>query len=783
MKKVNVIMLLAVLFSYAVQAQNVHISGFINDAANGERIIGANVYRQDRSKGTSTDQKGYFNLAADLPAELCVSCIGFVDTCFTIEEAPKRPLNLRLRPSTAMLHSVEVSALRIERRATFNTLTLNAKSIDQIPTLGSRPDIIKAAQQLPGIEAATEGSSLMVVRGGNPGENLYMLDNVPLIYVNHLGGFMSVFNSEMINSMDIYKGGFPARYGGKLSSIVDLTAKKGDPTRLKGSLSAGITDLAFAVEGPGGLKNSSFIVTGRKTLTEVLLFAASQISKETGAQDYNIIYGFHDINAKYTWAPDAKNSFAFNIYEGDDYMRIWKNKKENGGIERNSINNIWGNLLVSGQWNSALSSRLFMANTLSFTQYRLKNNMKAYIENSIDTADFFVKASSRVGDLSLRSDWKLFFSNAWTLEYGLQASYLSYRPNHFTSSFAETHLPDISSVFDNSVYLDNKLKFGTWFNGSIGLRANSFMNGGYHHLAWEPRLNLSFNMGQNTVNLTAMRVTQNAHLMMTPGSIMNNEVWIPADSRIKPATSDQASIGWQRGFGEGHVTVEVDAYYKLLRDLATYREGYSTLLGDSDWRSKVEAGGRGKSYGLEMMTRFNYNRLDGYLGYTYSHTTRQFDHINNGKEYAFEYDRPHSVNVNVNYQLTERWSLSALWTYQSGLPYTPVIGVQSIPVFTPEGEVYFSETNIYGERNSNRMRDYHRLDLAAKWKTTTEKGRKAEWTFSIYNVYCRQNPYYYFYGDKKGDPLYWNQYPDEPQTLWQRSFFPIIPSFSYKVWF
>ena len=296
-------------------------------------------------------------------------------------------------------------------------------------------------------------------------------------------------------------------------------------------------------------------------------------------------------------------------------------------------------------------------------------------------------------------------------------------------------------------------------------------------------MNLNFTIGGSTINLTAMRVTQNAHLMMTPGSIMNNEVWIPADARIKPATSDQASVGWQRDFYEGHISVELDAYYKLLRDLATYREGYSTLLGDSDWRSKVEAGGQGKSYGLEMMTRFNFNRLDGYVGYTYSHTTRQFDHINNGKEYVYEYDRPHSVNINVNYQLTERWSLSALWTYQTGLPFTPVIGVQNTPVITPEGDVDFEQANIYGERNSDRMRDYHRLGLAAKFRAKTEKGRKAEWTFSIYNVYCRQNPYYYYYGDPKGDPLYWNQFPDEPTTLWQRSFFPIIPSFSYKVWF
>lgn len=780
MKKI--VFLICLFTSLFAQAQQTRITGFVSDANDGERIIGANVFLHDRSKGVATDQKGYFNLAVELPATLCVSCIGYEETCLKVDHADQ-PLQIRLQPLTETLQSVDVSASRIERKTNFNTLTLNAKSIDQLPTLGSRPDIIKAAQQLPGIEAAAEASSLMIVRGGNPGENLYLLDNVPLIYVNHLGGFMSVFNSEMINTMDIYKGGFPARFGGKLSSIVDLTTKKGDPSRLKGSLSAGLTDLAFAVEGPGGLKKSSFIVTGRKTLTEALLYAASQISQELGGQDYNMAYGFHDINAKYTWAPDAKNSFAFNVYEGDDYMRIWKNNEENGDIERNSIGNIWGNLLVSGQWNSAVSSRLFMANTLSFTQYRLKNNMKAYLRNSIDTTDFFVKTSSRVSDLSLRSDWKLFVGNAYTLEYGLQGSYLTYRPNHFTSSFSEASLPDISSVLDNAFYLDNKLKLGSWFIGSIGLRLNSFVNSGYHHFAWEPRMNLSFGIGGSTLNLTAIRVTQNAHLMMTPGSIMNNEVWIPADARIKPATSDQASVGWQRSFWQGHVDVEIDAYYKLLRDLATYREGYSTLLGDSDWRSKVETGGKGKSYGIEMMTRFNFNRLDGYVGYTWSHTTRQFDQINNGKEYVYEYDRPHSVNINVNYQLTERWSLSALWTYQTGLPYTPVIGVQTTPVITPEGDVDFEQTNIYGERNSARMRDYHRLDLAAKFKTKTEKGRKAEWTFSIYNVYCRQNPFYYYYGDPKGDPLYWNQFPNEPQQLWQRSFFPIIPSFSYKVWF
>ena len=204
------LLIMSLLASLFVQAQQTHISGFVNDANDGERIIGANVFLQDRSKGAATDQKGYFNLAVELPATLCVSCIGYEETCIKVDRADE-PLQIRLKPLTETLQSVEISATRIERKTNFNTLTLNAKSIDQLPTLGSRPDIIKAAQQLPGIEAATEASSLMIVRGGNPGENLYMLDNVPLSYVNHLGGFMSVINSEMINTMDIYKGGFQPR--------------------------------------------------------------------------------------------------------------------------------------------------------------------------------------------------------------------------------------------------------------------------------------------------------------------------------------------------------------------------------------------------------------------------------------------------------------------------------------------------------------------------------------------------------------------------------------------
>lgn len=768
------------LCSIVLSAQNNPISGFVYDAIDKESLIGAHVYLEDRSIGVATDNRGYFSLTLKLPAKLCVSCIGYEDTCFTITKADK-PISIELIPANQLLNSIDIVANRFEKKQ-INVLILNSKSIEQIPAIGSRPDIIKAAQQLPGIEAATEASSLMLVRGGNPGENLYLLDNVPLIYVNHLGGFMSVFNTEMINTMDIYKGGFPARFGGKLSSIVDLTSKKGDPSRLKGALSVGLTDLSFSVEGPGIQQRSSFIVSGRKTLTEPLLYGISLATKLAKAQDFSILYGFHDINAKYTWTPNDKHNLSFNIYESDDYLYIWKTTREHDFKEHNSISNIWGNLLISAQCNSVVNPRLFATNLVSFTRYRLKNKFKAYQTSSIDTTDFHIRAASMVNDLSLQSHWKYSINNYWALNYGVALSYLNYAPNHFTSSYSGSTI-DLMNVFDNSLFMEAKLTGLTWLHGTTGIRCNYYHNAGYSHFALEPRLNLSITLNDNTFNLSATRITQNAHLLMTPGSILNNEIWIPADSHIIPSSSYQFTIGWQHEFADGHILLDINAYYKLLSNLSTYKEGCSMLIGDHDWRNKIETGGEGKSSGLESFAKFDYGSINGYVGYTFSHTSRVFPNINQGKPFVYEYDRPHSIKINLNYQLSEQWRFFGLWVFQSGLPFTPIIGIQINPTIEADGNIELIETNIYGERNSSRMKAYHRLDIGAKYCTKSRKGRKAEWSFSLYNAYCHQNPYYYYYGDKEGQPISWNQFPDDPKQLWQRSYFTVIPSFSYKILF
>jgi hypothetical protein len=287
------------------------------------------------------------------------------------------------------------------------------------------------------------------------------------------------------------------------------------------------------------------------------------------------------------------------------------------------------------------------------------------------------------------------------------------------------------------------------------------------------------------VNATFMKCSQNAHMVFSSGHFFNNEVWVPVGPGMKPAGVVQYSLGWKGNFNAGMFSAEMDVYHKQMSDLLTYREGYANLRGDALWRSKLERGGAGRSDGIEFFLKKERGLWQGFLGYSWSHTTRQFDNINLGEEYIFEYDRPHSFSMDIHRTINDRWEFNALWVYQSGLPYTPAIGRAMIP-YSGEQEVYYDyEALIYGVRNSERMRPYHRLDAAVHYRTKTRKGRDATWTFSVYNLYNRQNPYFYYYNTKPG--LNYGYFGSEaregPMKLYQFSYFPIIPSVSYKVEF
>ena len=758
------------------------LSGFVRDSLTREVLIGAHVTTGGGGQAITTDNSGYFSLPVRGSSSVAFSYIGYMAK--TVGNLPPRDtlIEVLLSPGT-QIEGVVVTGQ--SRRPTFNVATLSTKELQSIPSLGGKPDVMKAIQLLPGIQSQNEGSSLIMVRGGNPGENLYLLDNVALIYVNHLGGFMSVFNPDMINSIDVYKGGFPARYGGKLSSIMDIAQREGSSEGFRGSFSVGVTDASLSLEGPTRLKNTTYMFTGRKTLVDPLFMLASRI---TGGGDYLMSYGFHDVNGKLTWRPNERNTLSVNLYQGDDYLNVWLNQKSPNATEKARISNVWGNWLLSTRWSRVHTPRLSSSQSLSFVRYRLNYGQSYSQLDNRDTLAISSRYHSSVQDVSYKWGWRFDWLRFWSMDFGVGASLLNHMPNSTESSFAHRSRsePTLTST-ETAVYIENKFTLGRLVELRVGARGVGYATSSYTSLDLEPRVSLNISPARNhALNISYMDVSQFSHLLFTHGSIMSNEVWVPSGGDVPPARSQQVSAGWRGAFLDGGFDAEVNLYHKTLSELAAYREGYTNLMGDGNWRSKVERGGNGRAYGLELMVRKNHGPWTGFASYAWSKAYRQFPGINGGIEYLFEYDRPHTASLSIAREINPKLTASIAWVYQAGLPFTPVIGRQitvSQEYFSQEP--YYFEAFIYGPRNSERMSDYHRLDVALQYNTVTRRsGYKAQWTFGVYNAYNRRNPYYYYFAENNHEAPFKNRQVDQSKLwMYQVSFFPIIPTVSYKVFF
>ncbi|MDX9846954.1 MAG: TonB-dependent receptor plug domain-containing protein [Tenuifilaceae bacterium] len=759
------------------------ISGFVRDSLSREVLVGAHVIDSSSMRVVPTDNSGHFSITVKTKSRVTVSYVGYRIQVLDIGDGNEKFIEVLLRPENRIGEVV----ITHTKRHTHSIASLSNLELQQLPSLGAKPDVMKAIQLLPGIQSQNEGTSTILVRGGNPGENLYLFDNVALIYVNHLGGFTSVFNPDIINNINVYKGGFPSCYGGKLSSIMDIAQREGNASRIKGNYSIGVTDASFVLEGPTSIENSTFIVTGRKTLIDPVIAMASILS---GGGDYVLSYGFHDINGKFTWRPDTKNTLSFNLYQGDDYLNYWYLNWNESGLERARLSNLWGNWMLSARWSRVHSPFVYSTQSLSFVRYRLKN-MQGYSNNDPDNRfEFKRDFRSLVNDVSYKWDFKAELFQNLSVDFGLQSSFLRFSPNKiFISNNTNLKSHPAINALESTAYAEGKWEIPRWLQLRLGARAVSFFSENYSGFSLEPRATLDILIGSsNSLNVSYMQTSQFAHLLYTQGEIMSNEVWIPAGKDIKPARTEQVSGGWRGSFIKGMWDIEATAYHKSLQDIATYREGYTSLMGDGNWRSKVETGGEGIAYGVEFLVRKTRGSWTGFVGYTWSRATRKFPNINDGREYTFDYDRPNNLSLNLNRKLGSKLTLSATWVLQSGLPFTPVLGRYFIPSLTGESdETYFYEAFIYGEKNSYRMGNYHRLDLALHYTTQTRHGNKAQWTFAIYNAYNKRNPYtYLFTHDTSKENLLipgFGLQNAEPYSLYQFSFFPILPSLSYKVYF
>ncbi len=776
MKSYIIIFLLLIISLVTVKAQQIVISGFVYDAHTREKIIGATVIAGNKA-ATQTNEYGFYNLKLKTEAgkkiKLQVFAVGYKPQSMEIIPDKKNRADFYLKPST-IIDTVVVNANVSQLHETnLGLVTLPITELKIMPVLGAEPDIMKSMRLLPGVQSGNETNSNLYIRGGNADENLIILDGVPLYYVNHLGGFLSIFNADALSDVKLYKGGFPARYGQRLSSVIDINMKEGDMKKSHKKFSLGLLGTKFLLEGPVKVDTSSYLISFR-------ILPLSWITKPFMALVNEGIgggYNFYDFNAKINYKINQRNRLFLSIYAGDDNLSVsslWSTDNYN-------INSrlTWGNKLVSMRWYSVLSNNVFFNLIASYTKFRYLNDFKANIPEEQRKINF--QFNTGIDDFSLQNRLDLLINSYWRVKLGLQATYHIYNPGFYYIKIKEhdTISSDITDAtrqyyaLEGNVFVENHLNIGEFFNANLGLRA-TFYNidvKTYHYL--EPRVVLNFLPTKKlSSRFSYSLMHQFVHLLSSNAIDLTPDIWVPAINKIQPAEAKQYSAGFYYSVSDG-LLLSLIGYKKNSNHLIAYKQGAVFNGNAQNWLDKIVIDGTGKSYGLEFMIQKNTGKTTGWFAYTYSVAERQFKELNNGYPFPFKYDRRHEIDIVVNRRINNHLTFSGTWIFGTGYPITVPVGYYYGPYEGPNGYGFDQLLLVYSDKNQYRMRPYHRLDLAINYERKNKKGYKVRWTLSVYNVYNRHNPIYYQV----------EQGTDGKVHLYEISLFPIIPAVAYNIEF
>ncbi|MCH1534859.1 MAG: TonB-dependent receptor [Schleiferiaceae bacterium] len=765
--------LLSILFFSTAYAQNVTLSGYIKDAANGEELINASIVNE-KSQGTVTNVYGFYSLT--LPAgkyTFTVSYIGYENIEKTLTLKESQTLDFELTEATNQLAEVEVTAKRLDEnlnRAEMSTTQLTAKQIKAIPQFLGEFDVIRSITLLPGVTTVGEGASGFNVRGGKTDQNLILLDQAPVYNSSHIFGFFSVFNGDAVRDLKLYKGGIPAPFGGRLSSVLDVHQKEGNTKEFAGTMGLGLLSSRLMLEGPLVKDKASFMIAGRRSYQDVLLKASPN-------DDLNsIIANFYDLNAKVNYKFNDKSRLFLSAYYGKDAFGV-------PGLVKFD----WGNLGLTGRWNYLITDKLFLNVSTIYSDYDYAIGFD-FPQAKIDNIAFIKNQSNKVA-----FSW---FPNAkHQVNYGAEATIYDFEPFSTTLDYIDSNLVDINIELQNeyavepSLYIEDNWKVTNRLTIRGGLRYSTFYNLGardvvnYNPTAngtvrndlitdttsygsreiiesfdglqgLEPRLGINYKATENTaIKASYNRMRQYIHLISNTTSSLPIDTWRPAGRYIDPGTADQIALGWNRNFKGGEWQLSIETYYKSMRDLVDFKNGAQPTGVDNIEVALMT--GRGRSYGLEMQLDKKIGQLTGWVAYTYSRSQLQVDlgatpeeWINLGNWYSAAQDKPHDIAIVAAYAWKPNISFSGSFIYQTGKPYT-----------YPEARSEF-EGIIYPfalSRNNSRTPAYHRLDLSMDVAIPNKKenGRKGSWNFGVYNAYARKNAFSIFFEeelDDNGDP-------------------------------
>ncbi len=753
-------------------AQSKHtVSGYIKDASNGEELIGASLYISELSTGGVSNEYGFYSLTLPEGKYTAIySYVGFVADTIVLDLTSDKRIDVELGTAQDVLNEIVIKGKAANENVTsteMSTIRLNVKDIKAVPVLFGEQDILKTIQLLPGVQSAGEGNSGFYVRGGGVDQNLILLDEAPVYNASHLLGFFSVFNSDAIKDVKLIKGGIPAEYGGRLSSVLDVKMKDGNSKRWSVSGGLGLIASRLTVEGPLIKDKASLVISGRRTYADTFL----KLSKDSTINS-NTLY-FYDFNVKTNYHINDKNRLFLSGYFGRDVFKF----QDVFGFD-------WGNTTGTVRWNHLFNDRFFLNSSFVYSNYDYAINIGL---GAIDA-----KISSGIQDFNIKEDFQYFIAPNNVLKFGLNGIYHTFIPG--TVAITSDGITDTESVterygIEGAAFVAHEVKFGGNWAINYGLRLSNFTVLGaddwnyqyddegnrsdstyyaknevvksYNGL--EPRLALTYTLNPaSSLKASYNRTYQYVQLLSSSSGTNPTDIWLPSSALIKPQLADQVSMGYFRNFFDNQFETSVEVYYKTLQNQIDYRNG-ADLLFNPDVESQLVFG-EGFAYGAEFHLKKGAGKLNGWLSYTLATSKRRFDAIDAGEVFPAKQDRRHDVSLVAIYEVLPKLTLSSTWVYNTGDAVTFPQGKYEIDGNTA--------VPYYPKRNRNRYPDYHRLDFSATWffKQTTEK--ESSLNLSVYNVYSRLNAYLISFAQSEADP--------NITEATKISLFPVVPSLTWN---
>ncbi len=773
---------------FSSYAQKYTLSGTIKDSSSGEAMIGASIFIKETKNSAATNDYGFFSIS--LPKgtyTVIISSMGYNDNRQVIELNSNQTLTITLGEEIITAEEVTVTGERPDKNiedTKMSNIRMDIKQIKKLPALFGEIDIIKNIQMLPGIGVAGEGNTGLYVRGGGADQNLILLDEAPVYNPSHLFGMFSVFNSDALKSAEIYKGGIPAQYGGRLSSLLDIRTKDGNAKKFGASGGIGLIASRLTLQGPIIKDKCSYVISARRTYADLFLKLADVVGVLNNPNVKGAKLYFYDLNAKVNYKINEKNQIFIAGYFGKDVLSA-------AGFGLN-----WSNATSTLRWNHVYGNKLFSNTTLFYSNYNY--------ELGINSGSEGFKWKSNLKEVAVKQDYTYFLNPSNEVTFGVNLSYKVYDPGKLipqegNTTFRPFKLAPYHSM-EEAVYLSNKQKLTKRISVEYGLRYTLFQNVGRDSViqynngvvsndniidttvydrfdliknygGFEPRISSRYLLNErSSVKASYNRTLQFLHLLSNSSSPLPTSQWIPSTPYVKPQKADQFAVGYFRNFKENKYEASAEVYYKYFYNALDFKDN-ANLIANRNIETEILRG-KGWSYGLELFLRKHTGKVTGWISYTLSKTELNIAGINEGRNYYASYDRRHNLNIVMSYDINSRWNFSANWVYGSGRPLT-------VPI-----QLYHYERSNVGyipSRNNYRIPAYHRMDISATLYAKKKENRKnfGSWNFSIYNLYAHKNAFTVFTRDKNFGTDESPVYKDEKELV-KLYLFSIVPSITYN---